>query len=141
MLGIQQPRTLLLTFLVAISILAKQSDSTESSGSTSFDSLIASQCVSRCLSLYPWKLLNNSHTASSGASASHNDRKHRSNLFRHRRVSDSFFADEFIYIYVFLLTFFVSLDFHIICQMFKFSWMWGLLFIKEIRELSFLQFS
>lgn len=92
MLGIQQPRTLLLTFLVAISILAKQSDSTESSGSTSFDSLIASQCVSRCLSLYPWKLLNNSHTASSGASASHNDRKHRSNLFRHRRAFGSSYS-------------------------------------------------
>ncbi len=34
-------------------------DSTSSTTTTSYDSLISSQCKARCLSLYPWKLPNN----------------------------------------------------------------------------------
>jgi hypothetical protein len=41
----------------------------DSAASSSFDSLVASQCRARCLSLYPWKLTSN-HTSV--------ERKHRS---------------------------------------------------------------
>jgi hypothetical protein len=34
-------------------------DSASSTTTTSYDSLISSQCKARCLSLYPWKLPNN----------------------------------------------------------------------------------
>lgn len=41
--------------------------------STSFDSLISSQCRARCLSLYPWRILNNQNNNQNS-----NERKHRS---------------------------------------------------------------
>ena len=68
----------MLQSLLLFVILINVSESTDS-GSTSFDSLIATQCRARCLSLYPWKLLNNS------TSTTILDMKHRS--FRNKRVS------------------------------------------------------
>lgn len=61
---------------LVVLILHIESSSAESSESTSYDSLIASQCRARCFSLYPWKTLNNTSAI---------DRKHRS--FRFKRVS------------------------------------------------------
>jgi hypothetical protein len=52
---------LLLLFLIQfINCNNDDIDSTSSSSTTtSYDSLISSQCKARCLSLYPWKLPNN----------------------------------------------------------------------------------
>ena len=66
-----------LTILVVILLQFDALVSIENSESTSYDSLIASQCRARCLSLYPWKILNNTNAI---------DRKHRS-FNRFKRVS------------------------------------------------------
>lgn len=75
-----------LFLFIIITVLAYSTESTESSGgSTSFDSLIASQCISRCLSLYPWKFLNSSQMNP----LNNDDKKNVSNLLRNKRVFTS----------------------------------------------------
>ena len=64
-----------LIIFLAISInLFSTINSIESSGSTSYNSLVATQCRARCLSLYPWKTFQSNNTFL--------ERKHRSNLFK-----------------------------------------------------------
>ena len=59
----------MVTVLAALSC----STATANDASSSFDSLVASQCRARCLAHYPWKQLATLNSTVAG-----NDRRHRS---------------------------------------------------------------
>lgn len=68
---------MIIASIILLLVVAVTSASGQESASSSYDSLVASQCKARCLSLYPWRHSANIQLLIHGAN-NNNDRRHRS---------------------------------------------------------------
>lgn len=68
---------MILASILLLLVVAVTRVSGQESASSSYDSLVASQCKARCLSLYPWRHSANIQLLLHGAN-NNNDRRHRS---------------------------------------------------------------